>query len=93
MMLLTAATLSFAACTEPTPDKPNVDEPAKVDLKFEASVTETTRTSAFITVTPSDLEADYMSVVYPASAVEQCATDAELVVKIYAEFAAYAETV
>ena len=92
MMLLTAATLSFAACTEPTPDKPNVDEPAKVDLKFEASVTETTRTSAFITVTPSDLEADYMSVVYPASAVEQCATDAELVVKIYAEFAAYAET-
>ena len=93
MMLLTAATLSFAACTEPTPDKPNVDDPAKVDLKFEASVTETTRTSAFITVTPSDLEADYMSVVYPASAVEQCATDAELVVKIYAEFAAYAETV
>ena len=93
MMLLTAATLSFAACTEPTPDKPNVDEPAQVDLKFEASVTETTRTSAFITVTPSDLEADYMSVVYPASAVEQCATDAELVVKIYAEFAAYAETV
>ena len=93
MMLLTALTLSFAACTEPTPDKPNVDDPAKVDLKFEASVTETTRTSAFITVTPSDLEADYMSVVYPASAVEQCATDAELVVKIYAEFAAYAETV
>ena len=91
MMLLTAATLSFAACTEPTPDKPNTDDPVKEDLKFEASVTETTRTSAFITVTPSDLEADYMSVVYPASAVEQCATDAELVVKIYAEFAAYAE--
>ena len=93
MMLLTAATLSFAACTEPTPDKPNTDDPVKEDLKFEASVTETTRTSAFITVTPSDLEADYMSVVYPASAVEQCATDAELVVKIYAEFTAYAETV
>ena len=91
MMLLTALTLSFAACTEPTPDKPNTDDPVKEDLKFEASVTETTRTSAFITVTPSDLEADYMSVVYPASAVEQCATDAELVVKIYAEFAAYAE--
>ena len=93
MMLLTAFTLSFAACTEPTPDKPNTDDPVKEDLKFEASVTATTRTSAFITVTPSDLEADYMSVVYPASAVEQCATDAELVVKIYAEFTAYAETV
>ena len=93
MMLLTALTLSFAACTEPTPDKPNTDDPVKEDLKFEASVTETTRTSAFITVTPSDLEADYISVVYPASAVEQCATDAELVVKIYTEFAAYAETI
>ena len=92
MMLMTAFTLSFAACTdEPTPEPgPGPEEP-KAELKFEASVSETTRTSAFISVTPSDLEADYMSVVYPASAVEQCATDAELVVKIYAEFAAYAE--
>ena len=92
MMLMTAAVLSFAACTdEPTPEpkpEPPVDE---VELTFEAVVNSTTRTSAFISVTPSDLEADYMSVVYPASAVEQCATDAELVVKIYAEFAAYAE--
>ena len=92
MMLMTAFTLSFAACTdEPTPEPgPGPEEP-KAELKFEASVSETTRTSAFISVIPSDLEADYMSVVYPASAVEQCATDAELVVKIYAEFAAYAE--
>ena len=91
MMLLTAATLSFAACTEPTPELPNEPEQPAKELTFEAVVNSTTRTSAFITVTPSDLEADYMSVVYPASAVEQCATDAELVVKIYAEFAAYAE--
>ena len=95
MLLMAALTLSFAACTDepapaPGPDNGG-DEPAK-ELKFEATVTSTTRTSAFISVTPSDLEADYLSVVYPASAVEQSATDAELVVKIYAEFAAYAES-
>ena len=92
MMLMTALTLSFAACTEPTPEQkpePPVDE---TELTFEASVSETTRTSAFINVTPSHLEADYLAVVYPAAAVEQCATDAELVAKIYAEFAAYAES-
>ena len=94
MMLLTAATLSFAACTdEPTPEKPGPEEPVKKDLTFEAVVNDTTRTSAIVSVTPSDLEADYMSVVYPASAVEQCASDAEIVVKIYAEFAAYAESI
>ncbi len=92
MMLLTAFTLSFAACTEPTPDDPKPVPPTPEELTFEASVTETTRTSAFINVTPSNLEADYLAVVYPAAVVEQSASDAELVVKIYAEFAAYAET-
>ena len=96
MAALIVAALSFAACSKDAPtDKPQPDpepeQPVKKELTFEAVVNSTTRTSAFITVTPSDLEADYMSVVYPASAVEQCATDAELVVKIYAEFAAYAE--
>ncbi len=91
MMLLTALTLSFAACTEPTPEQKPEPEP-DVELTFEVSVSETTRTSAFINVTPSDLEADYLAVVYPAAVVEQSASDAELVAKIYAEFAAYAET-
>ena len=94
MMLMTALTLSFVACTEPTPEQPEPGpEQPKKDLTFEASVSETTRSSAFVNVTPSDLEAYYLSVVYPASAVEQCETDAELIVKIYAEFAAYAESV
>ena len=88
MMLMTALTLSLAACTkepvttpEPGPE-PGPEQPTA--LTFEAVVNETTRTSAFITVTPSDLEADYLAVVYPATAVEQCATDAEIVAKIYA---------
>ena len=96
MAALMVATLSFAACSkDATTDKPGPEpgpeQPVEKELTFEAVVNSTTRTSASISVTPSDLEADYISVVYPASAVEQCATDAELVVKIYAEFAAYAE--
>ena len=91
MMLMTALTLSFAACTEPTPEQ-KPEPPQQEDLTFEVSVSETTRTSAFINVTPSNPEADYLAVVYPAVVVEQSASDAELVVKIYAEFAAYAET-
>ena len=92
LLLMTALTLSFAACTkEPATEKPGPEQPVKDELTFEANVGETTRTSAFINVTPSDLEADYLAVVYPAATVEQCATDAELIVKIYAEFAAYAE--
>ena len=93
MAALMVVSLSFVACSEdPATEDPKPEPPVeKVELTFEAVVNETTRTSAFISVTPSDLEADYISVVYPASAVEQCATDAELVVKIYAEFAAYAE--
>ncbi|MEE1168384.1 MAG: hypothetical protein UHS52_05110, partial [Alistipes sp.] len=92
LLLMTALTLSFAACTkEPATEKPGPEQPVKDELTFEANVGETTRTSAFINVTPSDLEADYLAVVYPAATVEQCATDAELVAKIYAEFAAYAE--
>ena len=89
MALMMLFAVSFTACKEP------IDEPTPPvqteDLTFEASVVETTRTSAIVNVTPSNLEADYVSVVYPAVTVEQCATDAEIIVKIYAEFAAYAE--
>ncbi len=91
MMLMTALTLSFAACTEPTPEQ-KPEPPQQEDLTFEVSVSETTRTSAFINVTPSNLEADYLAVVYPAVVVEQSASDAELVAKIYAEFAEYADS-
>ena len=86
MAALMVATLSFAACskdatTEKPGPEPGPEQPVEKELTFEAVVGETTRTSAFINVTPSDLEADYLAVVYPAATVEQCATDAELIVK------------
>ena len=93
MMLMTALTLSFAACTdEPTTEQPGPgnDDPVE-ELTFEAVVHSVTRTSVVISVIPSDLEADYISVIYPASSVEQTSSDAELIAKLYAEFASYAE--
>lgn len=94
MAAMMVVALSFVACKDPQPEPepgPGPDDPTK-ELTFEASVSETTRTSAFINVTPSDLEADYFCIVYNAFSVEQCATDAELVAKIYAEISAYAES-
>ena len=85
MAALMAFALSFAACEK---DKPGTDDPSKpqpptpTELTFEISVADVTRTSAFINVTPSDLEADYLAVVYNAYSVEQYATDAELIAKM-----------
>lgn len=93
MAAMMVVALSFVACKDPQPEPgPGPDVPTPTELTFEASVSETTRTSAFINVTPSDLEADYFCIVYNAFSVEQCATDAELVAKIYAEISAYAES-
>ncbi len=93
MAAMMVVTLSFVACKDPQPEPgPGPDGPTPTELTFEISVSDVTRTSAFINVTPSDLEADYFTIVYNAYSVEQCATDAELVAKIYAEVAAYAES-
>lgn len=93
MAAMMVVTLSFVACKDPQPEPgPGPDGPTPTELTFDISVSDVTRTSAFINVTPSDLEADYFTIIYNAYSVEQCATDAELVAKIYAEVAAYAES-
>ena len=92
MAALMVAAITIVACEKTPEEKPKPVPPTPTELTFEISVADATRTSAFINVTPSDLEADYFTVIYNAYSVEQCATDAELVAKIYAEIGTYAET-
>ena len=94
MMLaaLMVAAITIVACEKTPEEKPKPTPPTPTELTFEASVADVTRTSAIINVTPSDLEAEYFTVVYNAYTVEQYATDAELVAKIYAEVFEYAQS-
>ena len=86
MMLLTAATLSFAACTEPTPEQ----KPEPEGLTFEVELGEVTYSSVSYTVTPSDLEAEYLCVLYDAETVEEFTQDKYLVATLLQELEAEA---
>lgn len=88
MMLVAALTVSFAACEktpepgpEPGPEQPTPEEV----MTFKMEVLEATRNSVNYRLTPSSLEDEYVVFVYPSAAVESCATDVEIVDKIYAE--------
>ena len=90
--------LAFAACKEtpepgPAPDDPTPTPPTPTELTFVSELVDVDRSSVTFNVTPSDLEAEYMTVIYAAKLVEQCATDEEIVEKIYAEIRLYAESV
>ncbi len=91
MAALMVAAITIVACQKTPDEKPKPTPPTPTELTFEVSVADVTRTWAIINVTPSDLEADYFTVVYNAYTVEQYVTDAELVAKIYAEIDAYAQ--
>ena len=91
MMLLTAATLSFAACTEPTPEQPNEPEQPE-GLTFNVELTEVTYSSVAYTVTPSDLEAEYLCLLYDAESVEEFTQDKYLVATLYQELEAEARS-
>ena len=93
MMLLTAATLSFAACTEPTPEqKPEPVPPQPEGLTFEVELGEVTYSSVDYTVTPSDLEAEYLCILYDAATVEEFTQDKYLVATLLQELEAEART-
>lgn len=78
--------MSLVSCgedpIEPTPEEP--EEPTK-ELTFALEVLGYTRNSVEFNLTPSLLDAEYALLAYPASEVEKCATDAEIVEKVYAE--------
>ena len=89
MMLMAAFTMSLAACEKDAPEpgpgpEPGPDEPV-VELNFALEVLGFTRNSVEFNITPSLLDAEYAVFAYPSSEVEKCATDAEIVEKIYAQ--------
>ena len=93
MMLLATVALSFVACTEPEPEKPTPGpDPIPEGLTFDVKVGEVTSSSVAYTVTPSDLEAEYLCVLYDAATVEEFTRDEFLVQTLFQELEAEART-
>lgn len=96
LMLMTAFTLSFVACTDPNEDdKPQdnpQDNPQDEVLTFDVKVGEVTSSSVAYTVTPSDLEAEYLCVLYDAETVEEFTRDEFLIQTLYQELDAEARS-
>ena len=95
-MLLTAATLSFAACTKEEAKEPNTPEGPEPEqptgLTFNVEISEVTYSSVSYTVTPSDLEAEYLCMLYDAETVEEFTQDKYLVATLYQELEAEARS-
>lgn len=92
MMLMTALTLSFAACETPAPE-PTPGEPEEPKgLTFNVELGEITYSSVAYTVTPSDLEAEYLCLLYDAETVEEFTQDKYLVATLYQELEAEARS-
>ena len=93
MMLLATVALSFVACedpqTEPKPE-PNPNQPT--ELTFEVEVGEITHSSVAYKVTPSDLEADYLVVLYDVESADDFTKDEYLVATLLQELEADARS-
>lgn len=87
MMLMAALTLSFAACTPDDPNNGNKPTPTP-EADFTIEVGEVTHSAVNFTVTPSDLEAEYLCVLYDAETVEEFTKDEYLVANLYQELEA-----
>jgi hypothetical protein len=88
-MLMAAVAVSFASC-EPTPEPEPTPDPKPQGLTFEVAVGEVTSSSVAYTVTPSDLEAEYLCVLYDAETVEEFTRDQFLVESLMMELEAEA---
>ena len=92
MMLLATVALSFVACTEPEEKPTPGPDPTPEGLTFDVKVGEVTSSSVAYTVTPSDLEAEYLCVLYDAATVEEFTRDEFLVQTLFQELEAEART-
>lgn len=82
---MAAFTLSFVACTDSKVDDIPQDNPTDGELTFEVEVGEVTHSVVNFTITPSDLEAEYLCVLYDAETVEEYTRDEFLVQNLYME--------
>ena len=83
MALMMAFTLSFVACNEPEPG-PEKPDP-KPEAAFVVEVGEVTSSSVAYTVIPSNLEAEYLCVLYDAETVEEFTREEFLVESLMME--------
>ncbi len=91
MAALMVSMLSFVACENPTPEpepEPNPENPTK--LAFDIQIGEVTSSSVAYTVTPADVEAEYLCVLYDAETVEEFTRDQFLVEALMMELEAEA---
>ena len=88
MALMMAFTLSFVACTKPEPAPEPQPEPQpdpQPTAAFVVEVGEVTSSSVAYTVTPSNLEAEYLCVLYDAETVEEFTREEFLVESLMME--------
>ena len=86
MAALMVSMLSFVACEKPTPEP----KPEPTGLTFDVQLGEVTSSSVAYTVTPSDLEAEYLCVLYDAETVEEFTRDEFLAESLFMELEAEA---
>ena len=91
LMLLAAVAVSFASC-EPTPT-PEPDPKPNGETTFNVQVGEITSSTVAYTVTPSNLEAEYLCVLYDAATVEEYTRDEFLVQSLLMDLESEARTV
>ncbi len=89
---LMAVALLFVGCgdepaTEPTPEP---TPPVEQGLTFDVDIKQVTKTSMTFDVVPSDVDSDYLIVVYDAPFVDDFTRDEYLVATIFDDAAAYA---
>ena len=88
MAALMVSMLSFVACEKPTPEPEPKPEPT--GLTFDVQLGEVTSSSVAYSVTPSDLEAEYLCVLYDAETVEEFTRDEFLAESLFMELEAEA---
>ena len=82
--LLSVFSLTFTACggDEVDDKKPQPTPPAPVEQSFDNQINELTHNSVEVIVTPTDLEGEYLCMLYDAATVEDFTKDEYLILTL-----------